>query len=150
MGMAYNPKKQYNKLLRALKSKMRSGKDKKLYLERQAKKMDANPTGCESSFIEMMNELKVTFESQKIIQGKIFDFYIPDKNLIFEIDGNYWHGYGKTYEEMNDIQKRTYKNDRKKDVLAKGLGYGLIRIWEHELNDELYSETKERLRGLLK
>lgn len=148
--MAYNPRKQYLKLLRSVKRKLRSPQEKQLYVERQAKKMDENPTSCEKAFIEIMIELKVNFETQKIIKGKIFDFYIPEKNILIEVDGDYWHGYGKEYNEMNEIQKRTHRSDKQKDILAKGLGYGIIRIWEHELEDELYLVTKENLRKLLK
>ncbi len=151
--MAYNPKKKIQRMLWVLKrkaTKVRTAEDKQKYIEKQARKMDKNPTGCEVVFIELLNELKVKFETQKIIQGKIFDFYIPDKNILFEVDGSYWHGYNKTLTEMNDVQKKIYYNDRKKTTLAKGLGYELIRVWEHELDDEHYSETKERLRGILK
>ena len=48
-----------------------------------------------------------------------------------------------------------YERDSKKQflyflVIAKGLGYNLIRVWEHELQDELFEETKERLRRELR
>lgn len=150
--MAYNPKKKVQRMLWVLKrkaSKVRTATDKKKYIESQAIRMDKNPTGCESAFIELLNELKVKFETQKIIQGKIFDFYLPDKNIIVEVDGNYWHSYNKTLTEMNDVQKKIYYNDRRKDTLAKGLGYKLLRIWEHELDDEHYIDTRESLRKLL-
>ncbi len=151
--MAYNPKRKIQRLLWVLKrkaSKVRTSEDKKRYVENQAKKMDKNPTGCEFAFIELLNELKVKYETQKIIKGKIFDFYIPDKNILVEVDGTYWHGYNKTLNEMNDVQKKVYYNDRRKDTLARGLGYTLIRVWEHELDDESYVDTKERLRKILK
>lgn len=154
--MTYDPKKKVEKMLKAIKKnatkipKIRTLEQKIKYVEGCAKKMDNNPTGLEAKFIELLNELKIKFETQKILQYKIYDFYIPSVNTIIELDGSYWHGYGKTLDEMNDIQKRTYYNDRKKDILAKGLGYNIIRIWEHELDDEYYENTKERLRSELK
>ena len=140
------------KLLRAAKRvpKVKSPIDKQKYLERQAKKMDNKPTGCEVLMIELLESIKVKFETQKIVHGKIFDFYIPEKNMLLEVDGNYWHGYGLKLEEMNDIQKKKYKNDKQKEIFAKGLGYNILRVWEHELQDELYEDTKERLRRELK
>lgn len=149
--MAYNPKKKYEKMLRALKRKSKTNtiKQKQEYVKNCAKRMDNNPTVLESKFIEMLNELKINFETQKVIQYKIFDFYIPSINTLIELDGSYWHGYGKTLLEMNHIQKKTYYNDKRKDTLARGLGYNLIRIWEHELDDENYNLTKENIKRLL-
>jgi len=148
----FDPKKRMAQLLRAAKRvpKIRTPLDKQKYLERQVKRMDNNPTGCEAIMMELLDSIKVKFETQKIVHGKIYDFYIPDKNTLIEVDGSYWHGYGLKIEEMNEIQLRAHKNDQLKDVYAKGLGYELIRVWEHELEDEKYEETKERLRSVLK
>jgi very-short-patch-repair endonuclease len=148
----FNPKKRYAQLLRAAKRvpKVRTQADKQKYLEGQVKRMDNKPTGCEALMIELLKDIKVKFETQKIVHGKIFDFYIPEKNTLVEVDGDYWHGHGLKLEEMNDIQKKAHKNDLLKDVFARGLGYELIRIWEHELEDELFEVTKERLRAILK
>jgi len=112
--------------------------------------MDNNPTGPEHTFSGMLLELKIKFETQKVVSGKIFDFFIPEKNTIVEVDGSYWHGYGKTLTEMNDVQRKAYHNDKKKDLIAKTAGYEIVRVWEHELEDEFYLETKERIRSLLK
>lgn len=150
--MKFNPKKKLAQLKRAAKRipKIRTQADKEKFLERQAKRMDRNPTGPESVFEDILTSLKVKFETQKIINGKIYDFYVPDKNMLFEVDGSYWHGYGLKLEEMNDIQLKAYKNDLYKDAFAKGFGYLLTRIWEHELDDEHFEETKEKVRSLLK
>jgi very-short-patch-repair endonuclease len=151
--MAYNPKKQAQRIIWAMKKKaqkVRTASDKKRYIENQAKKMDRNPTGCEKVFCDLLTELKITFETQKIVQGKIFDFFIPDLNTLIEVDGDYWHGHNVSLTEMNHIQKKTYYNDRRKDTIAKGLGYNLIRVWEHELDDEHYNETKEKIRKMLR
>lgn len=151
--MAYNPKKKAERIIWAMKrkaQKVRTASDKKRYVENQAKKMDKNPTGCEKIFCDLLVELKIKFETQKIVQGKIFDFFVPELNTLIETDGDYWHSYNVPLTEMNHIQKKIYYNDRRKDTIAKGFGYNLIRVWEHELDDEHYEETKERLRKLLR
>lgn len=148
--MKHNPKKKIAQLLRAAKKAKRTPAEKKKYLENQARKMDKNPTAPEAAFIEMLNSMNIVFETQKIVHGKIFDFFIPHKNTLVEVDGNYWHGYGLKLEEMNDIQQKSYATDKKKDTIAKGFGFNLIRIWEHELEDESFCATKERIRSLLK
>lgn len=151
--MAFDPKKRMAQILRAAKRAAKPPKtqaQKEQYLKYKAKKMDNNPTGCEEIFYNMLIDLKIKFETQKIVHGKIFDFYITEKNTLVEVDGNYWHGYGLKLEEMNDIQKKAFFNDQKKTVLAEGAGFKLIRVWEHELDDEHYEETKNRIRSLLK
>lgn len=132
------------------KPKIFNPSDKQKYLERQAKKMDNKPTAPENAFIEILKSLKLKYETQKIINGKIFDFYIPDKNAIFEIDGNYWHGYGLKITEMNEIQVKAFKNDQLKEGIAKGMGFHFFRIWEHELEDEKFEDTKEKVRKIIK
>ncbi len=131
-------KSQINRLLRIAKKKLKVPKtptQKKAYIEKQAKKMSKNLTGPEKKMVKIFKALKIIFEPQKIVHGKIFDFYIPSVNLLVESDGDYYHAYDKTYLEMNEMQRRSVRNDSDKDVIAVGLGYGIIRFWEHDLND---------------
>ena len=76
--MAYDPKKKVQRMLKAMKraatkvKKIRTESQKQLYLEKQAQKMDKNPTGLESAFIEMLNELKIVFGNSKNRSRKKF------------------------------------------------------------------------------
>jgi len=150
--MPINPKRKIERLLKAAKKipKPKTPKQKQEDLERRAKRMDYNPTTPEYIFADLLLSIKVKYETQKILEGKIFDFFIPEKNILVEIDGNYWHGHGKSIQEMNEIQLKAFHNDKKKDGIAKTAGFQLIRIWEHELDDEHYEETKTKMRQLLK
>jgi very-short-patch-repair endonuclease len=122
---------------------------KKKYIEGKAKSMKKKMTWPEREFAKMMGELGVKYETQKIINGKIFDFFIPSKNLVVEVDGNYYHGDENLYETLSPMQKRNKKNDLYKDMVAKGLGYNIERVWESELKDE-YIKTKEKFKKILK
>jgi very-short-patch-repair endonuclease len=131
-------KSKINWLLKQEKKKLKIPKtptQKKNYVERQAKKMYWNPTGPEIQLGLILDELNIYHFSQKIVKDKIFDYYIPKINLLIEVDGDYWHGYGKEYSELNEVQKKSQRNDRDKDILAKGLGYDIIRFWEHDIYD---------------
>ena len=146
---SYSPllQKKLKRAYNALKKKKRKfNKDK--YLISQAKRMDNNPTKPELIFIQIMDELDVRYETQKIIGGKIYDFYVPEKNIIFEIDGNYWHGVGLQESEKNNIQKRTSINDKKKDIIAKGFNYDIVRITEGDL-EKNYDVVKEQIKKLI-
>jgi len=124
---------------------------KKKRLEKSAKKMSNKMTEPERIFAEMMNELEVLFEAQKIIENKIFDFYIPSKNVIVEVHGDYWHSNPLIYEgkELNKIQIKNQRNDIFKDILAKGRGFEVEVVWEYDLKNN-YKEQKDRFKKLLK
>ena len=131
-------KSKINWLLKQEKKKLKIPKtptQKKNYVEKQAKKMYWNPTGPEIRLGEILNEMDIYHFSQKIIKDKIFDYFVPKANLLIEVDGDYWHGFGKEYSELNEIQKKSQRNDRDKDIIAKGLGYDILRFWEHDIYD---------------
>lgn len=85
---------------------------------------------------DFLEKLGVKYEEQfeaKDIK-RYFDFKLEGRILI-EVDGSYWHSYGKVYEEMNPIQKRNARVDEIKNKWAHSNGYKLIRIWEHDINN---------------
>lgn len=125
--------------------------NKKNKLEKIAKKMANNMTEPERIFAKIMRELKIQFEVQLVVDKKIFDFYIPSKNMIVEIDGDYFHGNPLIYEskDLNNMQIRNQRNDKFKEILAKGHGYELERVWEYDLKNS-YKEQKARFKKLLK
>jgi very-short-patch-repair endonuclease len=146
--MAYNPKRKAASILRKLKRAARiphTPAQKEKSLKRQAWKMGENPTEPERLFAQILEELGLEYGTQKIVGGKIFDFFVPSANLLCEIDGDYWHAYGLLPEEMNPMQRSTVKNDRKKDTIARGRGYELIRVWEHQLKDD-YETVKSMVK----
>lgn len=112
--------------------------NKKNYMEGQAKSMASKMTAPEKKFEKMMKKMGVKCEAQKILNDVIYDFYLPDHNVLVEIDGDYYHGNPKVYQEgdLNHMQIKNKKNDLYKDSLAKGLGYGLERIWEKDINEK--------------
>lgn len=124
---------------------------RKKRLEKMADKMSKKMTEPERIFAQMMNELKVDYEVQKIVDRKIFDFYIPSKNMIIEIDGDYFHANPLIYEskDLNKMQIRNMRNDKFKETLAKGHGFNIERVWEYELKND-YSEQKKRFKKILK
>lgn len=150
--MANSDKKKVARILKAIKMQakapLRAAK-KTNFIESQAKKMSKKMTWPEREFKKLMKELKITIIPQKIVGQKIYDFYEPKTNTLFETDGNYWHGDKNIYEELSPMQKRNIKNDSYKNVLAKGLGYNIERIWESELKND-YEGVKQRMKAIFK
>ena len=67
--------------------------------------------------------------------GRFFDFYLPDVNLLIEIDGDYYHSFNREYDKMSPMQKKNKRVDEMKDRWALINCIPLIRIWEHDINN---------------
>lgn len=78
-------------------------------------------------------EFQTQFKAESI--GRYYDFYIPSANLLLEIDGDFYHSFNILYENMSPMQKKNKRVDRDKDKWAKEHKIPLIRIWEHDIND---------------
>lgn len=144
-------KKKVARILKGIKKKAKSplyAAKKTKFIEKQAYKMSKKMTWPEREFKKLMKELGIKILPQKIVGGKIYDFYEPKTNTLFEIDGDYWHGNPEVFTEQNGMQKRATKNDEYKNVLAKGLGYKIERVWESELKNN-YNEVKQRIKRLM-
>jgi|TARA_R110000851_G_scaffold212152_1_gene364811 very-short-patch-repair endonuclease len=124
--------------------------EKKKRLEENAKKMAGKLTKPEREFDKLMKEMNIECESQKIIGGSIYDFYLPEYKMLIEIDGDYYHGNPAKYtkDQLNGMQKKNKLNDKEKDIQAKGFGYKIERVWEHDINKE-YSSVRMRFTKLL-
>jgi len=66
---------------------------------------------------------------------KSYDFKIKNKNILIEIDGDYWHGGPGINKHFFKLEE-TKQNDLFKDQLAKDNGFSLIRIWESNIYNE--------------
>lgn len=138
-------------ILKKIKKKSKSplyANKKKDFIEKKAKKMSKKMTWPEREFKKLMKEIGVVVQPQKIVGDKIYDFYEPKTNTLFEVDGDYWHGNPDLYEEFNGIQKKAFKNDEYKNVLAKGLGYNIERVWEYDLKNN-YNEIKKKFKKMI-
>ena len=90
-------------------------------------------TKIEQLTAELLNNLKLTFIAEYQLDGRFFDFYIPDYSILIECDGNYWHGKGLLFSDMNEIQKNHYKVDLIKNQIAIDNELKLLRFWEDEI-----------------
>jgi len=145
--MARKPKSILKNLKKALKiPKTKAQKDK--YLEGQARKMSKFQTEPERLFEDILKDFKIEYKQQEIVGGKIYDFYIPSKNLLVETDGDYYHAKDVEIKDMNSMQKKSFLNDKKKDSIAKSSGYQLERVWESDLKNN-FEDVKKRFSLIL-
>ena len=89
-------------------------------------------TSIEIKMKELLDCIGVNYLFQHNIRNiALVDFYIPEKNLIIECDGCYWHGCPIHHPN------RANSKDSIRDNKLSSLGYKVIRFWEHEINNML-------------
>ena len=73
------------------------------------------------------------FEAKDI--GRYFDFYLPNENLIIEVDIGKWHGNPEKYEkdELKTHQLKAKRIDEYKNKWALLHGIPILRIWESDI-----------------
>jgi G:T-mismatch repair DNA endonuclease (very short patch repair protein) len=83
---------------------------------------------------KILKQHEIDFIQQYEFKGRYFDFAIPSKKILIEVDGIYWHGKNLNDNELNESQLRTRENDLYKNKLVELSDWKLIRIWEDEIN----------------
>lgn len=90
-----------------------------------------------SNFLDKLGiEYKYQFKAESI--GRYFDFRVLPKGPIIEVQGSYWHGDKRLYEEkdLNSVQRRNMKVDEKKRRWCSMNGIKLIYVWEEDINKD--------------
>jgi G:T-mismatch repair DNA endonuclease (very short patch repair protein) len=103
------------------------------YYTLSKKKKNTKP---ERELKSILKELNIKFKHSYKYQGYYFDFYLPELNILIEVDGNYWHGKGLKWEELNAAQQNSRLNDIKKNQLCLDTKQSLIRLWEDEIEKQ--------------
>jgi very-short-patch-repair endonuclease len=91
-------------------------------------------------FLIMLN-LKVDIDYHKcyLVESikTFFDFYFINKNIIIEVDGDFYHCNPNTQhaEPKYPIQVKNLSNDKRKNTWAKNRNIPLYRFWEKDINE---------------
>lgn len=133
-----------------IKAKVKTKKVRTNSVVRNAEKMSTKMTWPEREFKKLLTELGIKHEAQKVIGKKIFDFYATELNILFEVDGDYYHANPLLFkeEDLNKLQARNIRNDKYKESLARGLGYKVERVWEYDLKNN-YDAVKLRIKKMI-
>ncbi len=75
-----------------------------------------------------LQEQGLRYEKQFRVGRMTVDFYLPQHNLVVEVDGCWWHGC----KDCCPTSLKEDKFEQRHQKLAE-LGYDSIRIWEHDL-----------------
>lgn len=105
-------------------------------------KTDRNHTSkLEVTFQNILELLDIKY--QKFLYAKeikaFYDFYIPELNIVIEVDGDFWHcnPNSKHAEAKYKSQKKNQIRDKEKEQWLKDNGYKLLRFWESDINNNI-------------
>ena len=94
-------------------------------------------TSIETIVYKKLKNWGIIYEKHRIINGKfIVDAYLPDHNIVIEVDGSYWHNLD-----------RIVKKDKAENAYLKKCGYKVIRIPEKEVSDFSIASLYKRNNG---
>ena len=100
----------------------------------------------EKTFENILSLLDIEYQTHFYIKEikAFYDFYIPSKNLIIEVDGDFWHCNPNTKHKIPkyDSQKKNIIRDKEKNITAKKQGYNIIRLWESDINNNIKQVKK--------
>ena len=102
-----------------------------------------SPTKPERDIMTVLDDLGIGYEFQHCIDGYLYDFYLPNFNILIEYDGWFWHHSDWATSNGADVR------DTIKNRLAMNLGFTLVRLKglpDHELT---IHEIRNQLHELL-
>jgi very-short-patch-repair endonuclease len=88
-------------------------------------------------FKEALSRIGLFPKTEYQIDFYLVDFCFPDKKVVVEVDGDYWHGNPEIYGELNKTQKRVMFKDRREKTFLENRGWKLLRFWEKDINKSI-------------
>jgi len=94
-------------------------------------------TKIEKTIAALLKESQIPHEIHPEIVGNP-DFKVGEKILVF-CDGDFWHGYKYRLKKKppkkfwRDKIERNMKRDTKVSRTLRGLGWNVLRFWEHDI-----------------
>lgn len=118
--------------------------EKEKIIKERHSRLNKRVSKLETKVFKITLELGFKSISQYEIEGLKYDIFIPELNLVIEINGDYWHANPKYFQSedflnMNSKLKTAqelWDRDRIKLDKAINKGYKTIVIWEDEINSQ--------------
>jgi G:T-mismatch repair DNA endonuclease (very short patch repair protein) len=102
-------------------------------------------TSGEIKIHEILNKHSINFISQYSGFDKYYvDIFIPEMNLVLEVDGDFWHANPKKYSETDILNfpsgpkaaKEVWEKDRIRQEVIESYGVIVRRIFQSEISEE--------------
>jgi hypothetical protein len=121
-------------------------------IENIIKKGKVKRSNLEYKFEAILDLLEINYNHSYYFKEikKIYDFYLPECNILIEVDGDFWHCNPKNYKKpLCKSQEVNLINDEFKNKWALDNGYKLLRFWEDDINNNIL-EVKKTLLEVIK
>lgn len=82
--------------------------------------------------IKYKRNFKLFYDVENL-RYKIYDFLLKDKDILIEVDGDYWHSNPNFFNIQNETQIKNALNDEFKNKIAIQFNFKLFRFWENEI-----------------
>jgi len=107
-------------------------------MDRILKTQQKHTSKLELEFTKILDNLDIKYTQwfyAKEIKA-FYDFYIPTKNIIIEVDGDFYHCNPDIYTNGSvcKTQEKNLKRDQQKNQWAQDNGFKLLRFWETDIN----------------
>jgi len=95
-------------------------------------------SNLEKEFKKILDGLSIEYIEQFYVQEikALYDFKIKGKNILIEVDGDYWH-CNPNIEKFKTPTQQWHHDNLKRDAIknkwAEDNGYTLLRFWENEI-----------------
>jgi very-short-patch-repair endonuclease len=98
-------------------------------------------SNLENNFSKLLDNLNIDYYQQFYVREikSLYDFKIKGKNIMIEIDGDFWHCNPKTEHKIPVIehQKKNLIKDKIKTEWCLKNNYILLRFWEDDINNNI-------------
>lgn len=72
-----------------------------------------------------------TVKEEFFVNGRPYDVFVKEKNLLIEFNGTFWHRDPRFYP-TSDVCQKVWDNDRIKMETAKQNGYDVAVVWQYD------------------
>jgi G:T-mismatch repair DNA endonuclease (very short patch repair protein) len=106
-------------------------------------------TKIELVVADMLSTLNISFIKQFSVPHYYCDFFLPDYNLIIEVNGDYWHASPKKFSATDVIShkkiiaQQIWDHDAKKVADLKTMGYQVLVLWESDIKQKTAQQLAE-------
>lgn len=97
----------------------------------EGRKRDTGPSGFEVAVRKVLDDLGVRWLSGMKVSGFFPDLFLPEGNILVEVNGCYWHACSTCFPDHNDAD-RMHLRDRRKIGAYRKAGYACLMLWEHD------------------
>lgn len=106
-------------------------------------------TKPELQLAELLRISGLKFVKQMSLPRIYCDFYLPEYNLIIEVDGDYWHANPSRFSPDDVIgpkkisARQIWANDLEREMRIKSHGFNVMRIWSSSLKTKTAQQLVE-------